>query len=125
VKEDLLLKDLAHILFSAMNSRDLSGLEECLAEDASFDFPGADLITGKKRILTFLKVLFRKYPRLTFTVEDIIIEGDKVCALWSNEGENKEGKPYQNQGVTIMHISNGKIVSLSDYFKDTSFVRSS
>jgi ketosteroid isomerase-like protein len=119
------IKDLVHILFTAMNSRDLSRLEECLAEDAFFNFPGADLITGKKRILTFLKVLFRMYPRLTFTVEETIIEGDKVCALWSNEGENREGKPYQNRGITIMHISNGKIISLSDYFKDTSFVRSS
>ena len=118
------VKDLAHILFTAMNSRDLSELEKYLAEGAVFDFPGAGTIQGKKKILVFLKILFRKYPRLTFTVEDVIVEGDRACAVWSNKGESKDGKPYENRGVTILRVYNGQIVSLSDYFKDTSFVRS-
>jgi ketosteroid isomerase-like protein len=119
------MTDLANILFTAMNTRELSELEECLAEDAVFDFPGAGTIAGKKKILLFLKILFRMYPRLTFTVQDIIIEGDQASAVWTNEGESKEGRPYQNRGVTLLQVSNGQIVSLSDYFKDTSFVRSS
>ena len=119
------IKDLPHILFTTMNTRDLSGLEEHLSEDAVFDFPAAGTIQGKKKVLTFLKVLFRMYPRLTFTVEDVIVEGDRACAVWSNKGESKEGRPYENRGVTILRICNGQIVSLSDYFKDTSFVRSS
>ena len=119
------VKDLAHILFTAMNSRDLSELGKYLAEDAVFDFPGAGTIEGRRKILIFFKVLFRMYPRLTFTVEEIIAEGAQACALWSNEGENKEGKPYSNRGVTFLKVRNGEMVFLSDYFKDTSFVRSS
>jgi len=118
------MTDLANILFTAMNTRELSELEECLAEDAVFDFPGAGTIVGKKKILLFLKILFRMYPRLTFTVQEIIIEGDQACAVWTNEGKSKEGRPYQNHGVTLLRVCNGQIVSLSDYFKDTSFVRS-
>jgi ketosteroid isomerase-like protein len=118
-------KDLVHILFTAMNSRDLSELEKYLAEDAVFDFPGAGTIEGRRKILIFLKVLFRMYPRLTFTVEDIIVEGDWACAVWSNKGKSKDGRHYENRGVTLLRVCNGQIVSLSDYFKDTSFVRSS
>lgn len=119
------IKKLAHILFTALNTRYLSDLEKYLSEDTVFDFPGTDTIQGKKKVLLFLKVLFRMYPRLTFTVEDLITESDKACAVWSNTGESKDGRLYENRGVTILKVSNGQIISLSDYFKDTSFVRSS
>jgi len=118
------IKDLSNILFTAMNSRDLPDLEKHLSEDAVFDFPGTDIIQGKKKVLLLLKILFRKYPRLTFAVQEIITEGNRACVVWTNEGESKEGEPYQNRGVTLIKVSNGLIVSLSDYFKDTSFVRS-
>ena len=118
------LRTCASGIFAAMNSRDLSGLEPHLADDAVFDFPGAGSITGKKKILLFLKVLFRKYPRLKFTVEDILLEGDRACAVWSNQGEDTSGSPYQNRGITLVRVAKGKIVFISDYFKDTSFTLS-
>ena len=115
-------RNLAEAIFTTMNGRDVSHLEHYLAEDAVCDFPGPGRIEGPRRILVFLKVLFRKYPRLEFSVVDILVDGDQACAVWTNEGEDKKGKPYQNSGVTLMRFSEGKIVFISDYFKDTSFV---
>jgi ketosteroid isomerase-like protein len=117
-------KDIALTIFSSLNNRDLSDLSQHLSEDAVFDFPGAGCIKGHKHILTFFKVLFRKYSRLTFNVGHVISEGKRVCVTWSNDGEDKNGNPYNNRGITLVEISNGKIVSISDYFKDTSFIKS-
>lgn len=114
----------AEKIFTALNSRDLSALAPFLADDAVFDFPGVGCISGKNRILLFFKILFRKYPRLTFSLTDIIIEGERVCAVWNNEGENAHGRAYRNRGITFMRIANGQIIFISDYFKDTSFVES-
>jgi ketosteroid isomerase-like protein len=125
VEKDLSNSDIAQTIFTTMNNRDLSDLEQYLSENAVFDFPGAGIIKGRKRILIFFKVLFKKYTRLTFTVEDIVSEGERVCAIWSNEGEDKKGNPYRNRGVTLVNVSDGKIVFISDYFKDTSFVEAS
>ena len=58
---DAAAPDLVQILFAALNSRDLSALEHHLTEDAGFDFPGPGLISGRKKILLFLKILFRKF----------------------------------------------------------------
>jgi len=113
--------DLVQILFAALNSRDLSALDRHLAEDASFDFPGPGLICGRKKILLFLKILFGKFSRLTFSVNRIIAEQDCACAIWTNEGEDKTGKSYSNRGITFLQFNKGKIIFLSDYFKDTSF----
>jgi ketosteroid isomerase-like protein len=122
--DQLLTRSRAEQIFIAMNSRDVSALAPYMAEDATFDFPGAGCITGKKRILLFFKVLFRKYPRLIFSVTDIIVEGERACAVWSNEGETAHGAPYQNRGMTLVHIVDGQIAYISDYFKDTSFAES-
>jgi ketosteroid isomerase-like protein len=111
------------VLFDAMNRRDFSGLEAILLDNVIFDFPGAGKVEGKVRVITFLKVLMRKYPRLVFTVKDIIAENDKACVTWTNEGNDSQGNPYRNEGITLFHFSGQKITFLSDYFKDTSFTK--
>jgi ketosteroid isomerase-like protein len=113
--------ELVRILFTALNSRDLTSLEQHLAEDAGFDFPGPGLIRGRKKIILFLKILFRKFSRLTFSLQRVIAEQDCACAVWTNEGKDKTGIPYSNRGITLLEIREGKITFLSDYFKDTSF----
>lgn len=115
--------EIVEILFTALNSRDLSSLALYIAEDASFDFPGTGLIQGREKILLFFKILFRKFTRLTFSVLKVIAEEERACAIWNNDGEEKGGKPYSNRGITFLELKNGLIVFLSDYFKDTSFTR--
>jgi len=113
----------ARTFFDAMNARDFTALELHLSRDVIFDFPGVDLIDGSRRMLLFLKLLFRAYARLVFTVEEVLVDEERACVLWTNEGQTAEGKPYRNRGVTVMHFSDGRIDSLSDYFKDTSFIK--
>lgn len=121
----LLLEDMARSIFTAMNTRNFSELESRITEDVVFDFPGAGRLEGNKRVLIFLKALLRKYPKLTFTVSEVLIDTQRACAVWTNEGENTEGIPYANSGITLIHFTNNKICFISDYFKDTSFVQTS
>ncbi|MBN2526206.1 MAG: nuclear transport factor 2 family protein [Deltaproteobacteria bacterium] len=107
------------LLFDAMNQKSLDALGDILADDAVFHFPKTAPLKGKKRIVTFMKLLFRKYPNLTFQVGRIT--GDPVCAAaeWTNSGDTKTGDHYENAGVTFLEMNNGKIIYLSDTFKDT------
>jgi ketosteroid isomerase-like protein len=111
-------------VFNSMNKRDFTELEKNVVENVAFDFPGAGRIEGAKRVILFLKALLRKYPKLNFVVKEVLIENDKACAVWTNAGESSDGKPYANSGITLLHFEGGKIVFISDYFKDTSFVKS-
>ena len=108
--------------FDAMSSRDIARLETFLDPDVKFDFPGAGVIDGSRRVLVFLKLLFRKYASLVFTVREVLRDGDRACIAWTNEGVTAAGGQYRNSGVTLVHFSGSRIVFLSDYFKDTSFV---
>jgi len=115
--------DVAHSIFKAMNTRDFSEFENFITEDVVFDFPGAGRIEGYKRVLIFLKALLRKYPKLTFNVSEIITDNERACAVWTNKGEDLDGNHYSNSGITLLYFRGEKLTFISDYFKDTSFVK--
>jgi ketosteroid isomerase-like protein len=116
-------QDIARSIFNAMNTRDFSEFENFVSEDVVFDFPGAGRIEGYKRVIIFLKALLRKYPELKFTVSEIITDNQRACAVWTNEGEDTDGNPYSNGGITLLYFRGNKLTFISDYFKDTSFVK--
>lgn len=112
-------------VFAAMNGRDRERFVAVLDEAAVFHFPGTKPIEGPVRIERFLKILFHRYPRLEFTLGRIIVDGDVAAVEWTNEGEDRDGAPYRNAGVTVIELAGGKVVYLSDTFKDTAlFTRS-
>jgi len=116
-------QDVALSIFKAMNTRDFSEFENFISGDVVFDFPGAGRIEGYKRVLIFLKALLRKYPKLKFTVSEIIIDNQRACAVWTNEGKDLNGNHYSNSGITLLYFRGEKLTLISDYFKDTSFVK--
>ena len=122
MKPTFTTRQLSEIFFNALNSRDPSDLLIHLAENAVLDFPGAGRIEGRKRIVAFVRVLFRKFPKLEFTIHDMIVEKERACVVWTNTGERANGDAYRNSGITFAKITDGKIDFISDYFKDTSFV---
>jgi len=110
------------VIFDAMNTKDLSLLEPYLSDDVRFDFPGAGVVAGKKRVLVFLKALLRKYPDIEFIVQDVIESSGKTCIVWTNSARLDSDQPYRNSGVTLVQCADNLITFISDYFKDTSFV---
>jgi ketosteroid isomerase-like protein len=117
------VQTLAEDVFKAMNQRDFNAFEQLITEDVAFDFPGAGRVEGKRRTLLLLKSILRKYPVLRLKVSKIIVSGDRACTVWTNRGEASDGTPYSNSGMTLLHIKDGKVRFISDYFKDTSFAR--
>jgi ketosteroid isomerase-like protein len=107
--------------FSAMNTRNYDDLQRLLTPAVRFDFPGSGAIQGSRRMLGFLKVLFRTYAHLEFTIQEVLVDGEMACVLWANDGRRVDGYPYSNSGVTIIRFSGDSIIYMSDYFKDTSF----
>ena len=112
-------KQLFHKFFEVLNHRDTKEMKVLLGPDAQFYFPKTRPLTGRDRILKFINILFRQYPKLTFKVQRIILQGDRAAVHWTNQGETRRKEPYQNEGVTILEMQDGKISFISDFFKDT------
>lgn len=105
--------------FEIVNGRELTELEELLSESAEFYFPKTQPLRGRERIIRFFKVLFRQYPELVFEIRRKIIQKGWTAVHWVNHGANRHGDQYNNEGVTLMKLTDGKITFISDFFKDT------
>jgi len=105
--------------FELMSSRDLEGLASHLAEEAVFRFPKTQDLVGREKVLKFLRLLFRRYPELTFEVKGIVSEGDRTVVHWTNRGRARKGGEYSNEGLTWMEWRGGELIFISDFFKDT------
>ena len=116
-------QDIAVGIYSAINKRDFTEFKSYVDDQIIFDFPGTEQMQGAKRVILFFQILFRKYKSLQFEVKDVITDNNKVCVMWENRGEEKDGAKYKNSGLTWFYFENGKIRFMSDYFKDTSFAK--
>ena len=105
--------------FDALNDRNFQMMEKLLDPDAEMFFPKAQPLYGRKRILQFLRLLFRKYPQLDFTVQRIIQQENLTAVHWTNRGKSRHDEPYDNEGVTLIEQFGGRIRFISDFFKDT------
>ena len=111
----------ARELFNTMNSRNFNDIEDLLDENVCFDFPGVKRSDGIRKTGILLNALLRKYPELVFSVQDVILDEDRACVVWTNKGIDVKNAAYENSGITLLHFKAGKISFISDYFKDTSF----
>ena len=112
-------EQLIHRFFDVFKHRNLKEMRKLLSPDAEFYFPKTQPLIGNKRISKFLNILFRQYPELAFNIQRVILQDNRVAVHWTNHGTNRHKEPYQNEGVTILEIQNGKIRFISDFFKDT------
>jgi len=112
-------KQLILEFFEVLNHRNTQKAGSLLNSDAELYFPKTQPIVGRDRILKFLKILFRQYPELTFNIQRLLQQGGHAAVHWTNQGMNRRNEPYQNEGVTLMQIQDGKLSYISDFFKDT------
>ena len=118
-EEEMKSDDTVTQFFDIINKRDLEVLEDLLDDKAEFYFPKTQPLIGKKRILRFFKILYRRYPELAFQIKRTIVQGKAAAVHWSNQGVKKGGELYANEGMTLLEMKNQKIIFISDFFKDT------
>ena len=109
----------ARQFFDALNDRNFDIMAQILDPDAELFFPKTAPLCGRKRILQFLRLLFRKYPQLAFSVHRTIRQGNQIATHWTNRGKSRTEEPYENEGVTWIELSGNRIRWISDFFKDT------
>ncbi len=105
-----------------MHTKDACKVADWFAEEGSLWIPPAMQVEGKGRIKALFRALFARYEFLQWTIVDILPVGDHRCIhICESHGKIKGCEEYRNRVMTdIVFNEEGKILSLSDYFKDTS-----
>ena len=87
------------------------------ANYANHDPAGPMPATGRDGLKQHVTAYRTAFPDLTFTVDDIVAEDNKVTARWTARGTHKgtllgiapTGRPVTTEGISVLRIANGKI----------------
>jgi steroid delta-isomerase-like uncharacterized protein len=109
------------VLEEAFSRGDVDVLEEVLADDFVAHAPsepghGAET-QDRERLAEEIERNREAFPDMTFTVEEIVAEGDTVAVRWSARGTHEgelmgmepTGEAVDMRGMNFLHIENGKI----------------
>ena len=112
-------KDTIHGYFNYLQHK--KGWESFLSDDmifTSFTSP-VKQVTGRDAYIESTKRFFSMITSVE--VRDLMIEGDKVCALTRYELQPPKGNTFNSDVAEIFTVKDGKIVSLAIYFDTAPF----
>ena len=98
-----------------MNQRNLAVVDELHVPDFVVHY-ASRTIQGREPFRQLLSMYFTAFPDLHVTIEDMIVEGDKVVTRYTYRGTHKgdfmgippTGKQVAGTGISIMRVANGK-----------------
>lgn len=98
-----------------------SGWEDCLADEMTFTSFVTPIkrTTGKAAYLEATKRFFSMVAAVE--VRDLIIDGDKACALTRYELQPPAGAGFHSDVAEVFNVRDGKIKSLEIYFDSAPF----
>ena len=124
-------KALARRSWELASQHNPDALEEVYAADLVWHEPDQD-VQGLEEAKQYYSTYLSAFPDLSFTVEDVIAEGDKVVVRWTvrgtHEGEIEAfgpptGKQLEQEGITIQRIEEDKIVEQWEHYDFLSFLQ--
>jgi steroid delta-isomerase-like uncharacterized protein len=111
-------KTIVHRYTEAFNNRELSIIDEIVADNfVDHDYP-PDLPPGPEGVKLWFNTLFTAFPDSRALIEDVIAEEDKVAIRFqlvgTHEGEfmglPASGKQFSMTAISIFRIADGKLV---------------
>ena len=105
--------------FEALNKNDIDTIVDTYAPDGSVRTMGNTLIsgtTGRDQIAALSGGILDVFPQgLTFTILDMVAEGDKVAVEATSEGRHASGAIYSNEYHFLFEFVDGKLYQLREY----------
>lgn len=106
------------VLEEAWSKGNLAVIDEVYADSYVLHDPVAPGVRGAEGVKGFVTTYRTSFPDLRSTIEDQVVEGDKVVWRWTARGTHKgemmgmppTGKPVTITGITISRFAGGKVV---------------
>ena len=117
-------KNLAQSMFEAWSSGDLETFKGFLSEDYIFHYPSSNTTTRSGEELQTARMLREGFPDLSFSMEDIYAEGDKVIFRFIQHGTHSSdyagipatGNKINCSGILISRFKNSKVAEQWEEF---------
>lgn len=106
------------------NNQNEAAVDEMFAEDGIGYGLGSENIVGPEQFKVFHRAFVSAYPDLRVTVEDTVVEGDKIATRCRVTGTHRGAgigvaatdQPVDFTGMVIVRVQDGKIVEAWNEF---------
>lgn len=110
----LTTEEVVNSLYAAFLAGDLEGMLATFSEDIAFRFLGQVEAKGKVEARRFFAHSAGLLLDLDFRIKRIVFDGDYAAATWHETALTADGVPWENHGVDVFEVGDGKIVSLHE-----------
>ncbi len=104
----------------ACNRQDIEAVKSFLTDDCVFENtnppPDGRRYEGLNSVAGFWAEFFEKNPGATFTVEEVIVAGNRCVVRWVYN-KAKDGNPWHLRGIDLFTIRDGKVAEKLSYVK--------
>jgi ketosteroid isomerase-like protein len=107
-------REVVDALYAAYLAGDGEGMIALMADDVEVTFLGQGTFVGIPAVRRFMSFSASLLRDVDFRVGTVIIDGDVGCAIWEETAITRDGKPWENHGVDVVRVRDGKIVSLHE-----------
>lgn len=108
-----------HVVGQVINSiaaRDWTSLTACVAPDIVYWRPGTrDRIDGAHAYVSEWQRFVESTSRLDYRPHTVLVQGDTAMVEATADGEYATGDPLQFSMVTVMRITDGRLVEEREY----------
>jgi len=101
-------------MYAAFLGGDSEGMLATLSDDVRFRFLGQVEAQGIDEARRFFAHAATLLTDVDFRLEHTIIDGSHAAVTWTETARTKAGAPWQNHGVDVLEVRDGKIVSLHE-----------
>lgn len=113
---------LVEALYAAFLAGDGPGMLRLMDDDVEVRFLGQATLHGIDEVRDFVAFEAGLLTNLDFRIQKIIIDGEVGCAIWEESATTADGHPWENHGVDVIRVRDGRIVMLHEN-NDVTLVR--
>jgi ketosteroid isomerase-like protein len=107
-------REVVEKLYEAYLAGDSEGMIALMADDVEVTFLGQGTFHGIPAVREFMAFSAGLLTDMEFIIGPLIIDGDVGAAVWRETARTRDGKPWDNHGVDVIRVRDGKIVALHE-----------
>jgi ketosteroid isomerase-like protein len=101
-------------LYEAYLAGDSEGMLTQMADDVEVRFLAQGTFHGVPAVRRFMQFSAGLLHDLDFRIRRKIVDGDAAAVIWDESATTSDGKAWENHGVDVIRVRNGKIVALHE-----------
>ena len=101
-------------LYDAFLAGDKDGMLAVMHEDVEIRFLGQAHLRGKEAASRFIDFSAGLLEDVRFSLLQVLVDGDRAASVWEERARTRDGHPWRNHGVDVVHVRDGLVVALHE-----------